>query len=156
MQKGKITVSEQSRTSIPTKEALAQQVHMLRNNLMGPAAEYVMVITVVGRKSGEAYTIPLGYLRDGDSILALNIGGVSNWYKNVQVNPDVTLEIKGETIKARCELVTDPAERAKVFEHYKSERVSNFERLFGVPITASVDELITARDGCVFVRFHPL
>lgn len=156
-------MSEQSQTPgqsfrlpVPPKEALAQQVQMLRNNQMGPAAEYIMVITTTGRKSGKSFTIPIGYLRDGDSILALNSGGGSNWYKNVQVNPEVTLEIKGQTITARGEMVTDPAERAKVFELYKRERGANFERLFGVPISASENELIKARDRCVFVRFYPV
>ena len=142
--------------SVPAKEALAQQVHLLRNNLMGPAAEYIMVITTTGRKSGASFTIPIGYLRDGDTILALNNGGRSNWYKNVRVNPEVMLEIKGKTMKVRSEIITDPAEREKIFEYYKSKSAANFDRLFGIPITTSEDELIQARDRCVFVRFYPI
>jgi deazaflavin-dependent oxidoreductase (nitroreductase family) len=57
----------------------------------------VMLLITVGRKSGRRLTAPLLYLRDGDKVICVaSKGGMDHhplWYRNLQANPDVEVEI---------------------------------------------------------------
>jgi deazaflavin-dependent oxidoreductase (nitroreductase family) len=120
---------------------------------MGQAGNIIMVITTTGRKSGKKFTTPIGYQRDGDTVLAFTVGGVSNWYKNVAQNPLVTLEIKKQTYKMRAAYVTDTQEIKQILELYKREQPTMLPRFFGIPSDVSGDDLMKAAEKVRFVRF---
>lgn len=122
---------------------------------MGPAGNIIMVITTTGRKSGKHIATPIGYQRDGDTVLAFNVGGISNWYKNLAKNPVVTLEIKKKTYQMRGTYITDANEIRQAMELYKREQASMLPRFFGIPADASEDELMKAAERIKFVRFQP-
>ena len=135
------------------KAMLALQVFLLRRNWMGSMGEYIMALTTTGRTSGRRISTPIGYLRDGDTIFAINPYGRSNWFKNMLANPAVELAIQGQTCKAYGELISDPAEIARVFELYRQWQPAVFPRLFGITADAPQDQRIEARDSRKFVRF---
>ena len=60
----------------------------------------VMTVTV-GRRSGQARTTPLFYLRDGENlVLVASRGGTSrhpDWYQNIERTPEVTVQVANET-----------------------------------------------------------
>lgn len=133
------------------------QAFLLRRNWLGALGEEIMVITVTGRKTGRRYATPIGYLRDGETIVALTgADGGSQWYRNVQQNPEVLLEIKGRPLRARAEPITAEAERQRLLALYQRERRANFPRLFGVAADAPADTLAQALATRRFVRFYPL
>lgn len=136
------------------KAAMRFQVWLLRHNLLGALGDEILAITVKGRKSGKTYSTPIGYLRDGETIIALSRG--SNWYKNALAAGEATLEIKGRSFKVRVEAVTDQAERERIFDLYKRDRAKNFTRLFGVPSTAPAEQLRAALATRDFVKFYPI
>jgi deazaflavin-dependent oxidoreductase (nitroreductase family) len=139
------------------KAMMRFQAFLLRRNWMGKMGEEIMVINVTGRKSGKKYATPIGYLSDGDTIVALTNGqNPSNWYRNAVGAPDVMLEIKGQAVRAKAEPVTDPAERQRIFTLYRRERTTNFTRLFGIPAESSESELQKALETRRFVRFEPI
>lgn len=142
---------------IPTfaKAMMRFQAFLLRRNWLGGMGDFVMVITVQGRKTGKRYATPIGYLRDGETILAVNPGGSSNWFRNLLVHPLVTLEIRGQRLSASAEHVTDRSERERIFELYRQDGRA-FQRLFGISPDASAERLRIARDSREFVRFHLL
>src|SRR5690349_7205085 len=57
----------------------------------------VLLLTTVGRKSGQKRTTPLLYLEDGERVLIVGSqGGMSKdplWVRNIEANPDVEIEI---------------------------------------------------------------
>ena len=57
----------------------------------------VLLLTTIGRKSGEKRTTPLLYLEDGQRVLVVGSqGGMSKdplWVKNIEANADVEIEI---------------------------------------------------------------
>ncbi len=67
----------------------------------------VCLVTVTGRKSGKAHTIPLLYLADGaDVVIVASKGGMSKhplWYLNLVANPRCEVEVGRErrTMTAR-------------------------------------------------------
>jgi deazaflavin-dependent oxidoreductase (nitroreductase family) len=71
----------------------------------------VMLLTTTGRKSGKPRTAPLIYLEDGDDlVIVASKGGMSRhpaWYRNLEANPDVEVEIGSERRKMRARRVSD-------------------------------------------------
>ena len=68
--------------------------------------EPIMLLTYTGRKSGQRYTKPLVYMRDGDTIVTVaSKGGVSKhpvWYLNLAANPDCEVELGREKRRMRA------------------------------------------------------
>ena len=75
-------------------------------------------LTTTGRKSGKERTVILLYIKDGDAyvVTASNGGKDANpgWYFNVQSNPEVTIEVKGQRKKAVAEVAT-PEKRKELW-----------------------------------------
>ena len=148
--------TEPRRISPIAKLAFKAQIFLLRRNWMGPAGNIIMVITTTGRKSGKAFTTPIGYQRDGETVVAFNVGGISNWYKNLAQNPLVSLEIKKKTYKMRGVYITDTDEIRRILELYKREQPTMLPRFFDIASEASGDDLMKAAEKVRFVRFHPV
>lgn len=78
----------------------------------------MILVTHKGAKSGKEYTTPLVYSKDGDAvvIIASKAGAPDDpqWYRNMVVNPDVTVEIGTETYAARAR-VAEGAERDRLY-----------------------------------------
>lgn len=149
----------QAQTAAPrspriAKMAMSFQVWLLRRGWLGSLGEEIMVITVAGRKTGRQYSTPIGFLRDGETVIALSRG--SNWYKNAVATGKATIEIKQQKMDVRVEAVKEQAERERIFALYKRERAKNFSRLFGVPVDAPEAELQQALAIRDFVKMTPL
>jgi deazaflavin-dependent oxidoreductase (nitroreductase family) len=70
------------------------------------ARETLLLLTTIGRKSGNAYTTPLSYHRDGDDLIVIgaNLASsrISDWYLNILASPLVTVEVANERLEARA------------------------------------------------------
>lgn len=137
------------------KAAMQLQVFLLRRNWMGAMGEEIMVITTTGRKSGQTFSTPISYLRDGATLIGVSRGSGSNWMKNALHAGQVRLNLRGQDLTARVEPITDEAERRRLFELYLRDRRKNFVRLFGVPAEATPAELQQGLATRRFVRFTP-
>jgi deazaflavin-dependent oxidoreductase (nitroreductase family) len=84
--------------------------------LFGPTSLPGMLLTTTGRKSGQARSSALSFLRDGDRLLVLgsNFGGERHpsWSSNLLTNPDAVAAIGGEEVPVTGALLTgDERER---------------------------------------------
>jgi deazaflavin-dependent oxidoreductase (nitroreductase family) len=66
----------------------------------------ILLLHTTGRKSGREYVHPLIY-RDYDDkyLIVASKGGAPeppDWFQNLEANPDVTVQIKGETFRAKA------------------------------------------------------
>lgn len=147
--------SKPVKVSATSKFAMRGMAFLLRRNWMGKLGNELMVITVKGRKTGKAYSTPIGFLRDGDTVVALtNASGESNWYRNILKNPDAELTIQGKTYAAHAEPVSDQAERQRIFNLYKQERAGTWKYLFDAPLDSGETALQAALAKRAFVRFY--
>jgi deazaflavin-dependent oxidoreductase (nitroreductase family) len=108
--------------------------------------EPIMLLTYTGRKSGQRYTKPLVYMRDGDTIVTVaSKAGVSKnpmWYLNLEANPDCEVEMGREKRRMRAR-VASAEERARYwpqlakmnpdFEIYKARTTREFPILLLTP-----------------------
>lgn len=64
-----------------------------------PGGAPVLLLTTIGRKSGQPRTVPLLYLRDGEHyVVVASKGGMFTnpfWLENLDANPRVDVEISG-------------------------------------------------------------
>ncbi len=78
-----------------------------------------LLLTTRGRKSGEPRTLPLIYARDGEDVLVVaSRGGAPNhprWYLNLEADPDVEVQVKGDRFHARARTAT-AQERPRLWE----------------------------------------
>ena len=89
----------------------------------GPfAGAPILLLTTTGAKTGKQRTNPLAYLPDGERVVvfASKAGAPTNpdWYHNLVAQPDVTIEVDGETRPVRAR-VTQGAERDELFSRQK-------------------------------------
>jgi deazaflavin-dependent oxidoreductase (nitroreductase family) len=79
----------------------------------------ILLLTTKGAKSGNNYTTPLVYTRDGGRhvIIASKGGAPTNpaWFHNLVANPTVTVEVGQEKFEASAS-VTQGDERDRLFE----------------------------------------
>lgn len=65
-----------------------------------------LLLTVIGRRTGSRYLIPLAYLRAGESLVVVaSRGGAAadpHWYRNLRANPEVTLQVGSQQLQARA------------------------------------------------------
>jgi deazaflavin-dependent oxidoreductase (nitroreductase family) len=77
-----------------------------------------LLLTTVGRRSGNVLTLPLIFGRSGDDyVIIASKGGAPThpaWYLNLQANPEVKLQVKAEKFKARARTATG-AERTALW-----------------------------------------
>ncbi|MBN9508423.1 MAG: nitroreductase family deazaflavin-dependent oxidoreductase [Alphaproteobacteria bacterium] len=78
-----------------------------------------LLLTTVGRKSGEKFIFPLFYGEDGNSIIIVaSKGGAPDhpgWYKNLVANPEVEVQIGTRKFKAKTRTVTG-ADRERLWQ----------------------------------------
>src|SRR5919199_903176 len=74
--------------------------------------------TTTGRKSGEERTVPLLYLRDGESFVVVGSnGGTSShpaWWLNLRANPRATVEIGNRRMRVWA-AEAGPSERERLW-----------------------------------------
>lgn len=66
----------------------------------------ILLLTTTGRVSGQEHTTPLIHRTDGDRwVVVASKGGAPEhpgWFKNLQANPEVTIEVPGEKAAVRA------------------------------------------------------
>jgi deazaflavin-dependent oxidoreductase (nitroreductase family) len=78
-----------------------------------------LLLTTVGRKTGEPLTLPLIYGRTGDAyvVIASKGGAPAHpaWYLNLAANPEVGVQVKAERFAARARTASG-AERSALWK----------------------------------------
>ena len=85
----------------------------------------VLLLTTIGRKSGEPRTAPLVFIEDGVNVIVVGSqGGLPKdplWYKNLKANPECRVQIKRRKMKMKARTASpDERERLwpKLVAHY--------------------------------------
>jgi len=103
----------------------------------------VLLLTAIGRRSGEPRTVPVVYLADGERkiVIGSNAGHVRTpaWSHNLQANPDAEVQIRGKRQLVRARVAA--GEEREQLWHRVNEMYEGFDSY-----DANVD-----RDIAVFV-----
>jgi deazaflavin-dependent oxidoreductase (nitroreductase family) len=102
-------------------------------------------ITVTGRRTGRAITIPVWFVADDSGIYLLPVyGSETQWYKNLEKDRNINIDAGTTSQDFRAMLLKDPQAITQVIqqfrEKYKPEEIERWYKGFDVavqiPITA--------------------
>lgn len=96
----------------PTPRAALEQV-----------ADYSTVeITTIGRKTGKPHTKPIWFVYDqGRFYIQSGKGGKTDWYQNLQKNPQIALKVDTLTLRGTAKFITDPQEVARIHGLFRAK-----------------------------------
>jgi len=85
---------------------------------LGPIhGRLVLLLTTTGRKSGKSRVTPLQYDEiDGDIYIGSVRGTKSDWYRNIVMNPKVSIRVKSRQFEGKAEPITDRSRIADFLE----------------------------------------
>ena len=100
-------------------------------------------ITVTGRKSGRAISIPVWFVWEDDKLYLLPVqGSDTQWYKNVLKKPSIRIDARGAEAELRAVPVTDTAQVSSVVEKFRAKYgtkdVKKYYSKFDVAVQAAV------------------
>src|SRR5579864_6597874 len=100
-------------------------------------------ITVTGRKSGRAISIPVWFVFEDGKLYLLPVhGSDTQWYKNVTKNPKMGIDARGEKAELKAVPVTEAKEVKPVIERFRSkygaDDVKKYYSKFDVAVVAEM------------------
>ena len=79
-------------------------------------------ITVTGRKSGRAISIPVWFVLENGKLCLLPVSGPdTQWYKNVLKNPSIQIEAGGAKAELKVAPVKDPKQASSIVEKFRAK-----------------------------------
>ena len=79
-------------------------------------------ITVTGRKSGRAISIPIWFVLEDDTLYLLPVhGSDTQWYKNVLKNPLIRIDARSAEAEFNVVPVTDATQVSSVVEKFRGK-----------------------------------
>jgi deazaflavin-dependent oxidoreductase (nitroreductase family) len=79
-------------------------------------------ITVTGRKSGRAISIPVWFVLEDDKLYLLPVqGSDTQWYKNVLKNPTIRIDARGAEAEFKGVPVTDATQVSSVVKKFRDK-----------------------------------
>ncbi len=115
-----------------------------------------MVIKNIGRKSGKTRYAPVNYcIHQGDLYCLAGFGKISDWYKNILVNPHIEVIHPDGSLAGVAEVVTETDNRTALLRMIlKNAGFAGFFEGFN-PFTVSDEELTRKLDGRPLLRIRP-
>lgn len=99
-----------------------------RNNALkdGLSKSTEITITVTGRKSGRAVSIPVWFVLEDDKLYLLPVqGSDTQWYKNALKNPSIRIEAGGAEGEVQVVPVKDATQVKSVVEKFRKKYGAN-------------------------------
>ncbi len=130
--------------------------YLLRSRLHRLFSGKLLIITVVGRKTGREYANPVGYVSyEGD----LLVGTAARWRRNLRAGEPVRITLRGKEIRADWQVITDEEPITELYRIILEQNPVH-GRFAGISLDAdgSVNraELREAlARGTAVVRLHP-
>src|SRR3954462_3713121 len=79
-------------------------------------------ITVTGRSSGREISIPVWFVREGDTLYLVPVNGSdSDWYRTELKNPALRLSEGDTDLTPRATPITDPAEVDQILDEFRGK-----------------------------------
>jgi deazaflavin-dependent oxidoreductase (nitroreductase family) len=100
-------------------------------------------ITVAGRKSGRAISIPVWFVLEDATLYLVPVqGSDTQWYKNVLKNPTIRIDARGVDAEVKVALITDAKRVSPVVEKFRgkygADDVKKYYSKFDVAVVAQI------------------
>jgi hypothetical protein len=128
---------------------------ILRSPLHGLMSKKRMLLTFRGRTSGNVYTIPVSYLREGETIVCFTD---SPWWKNLRSGAPVRLRLVGRDVAGVAEAIRTDTEAIvnglqKLLLKIPGD-ARYYQGMLGPHGQLSASDLLRAAYSNVMIRIH--
>ncbi len=122
-----------------------------------PLTGYIMVMRVIGRRTGKVRLTPVNYAIYKGKVYCISGGRkTSDWYKNLLANPEVELILPGGCLYARVEEVAALDDRCLIVRRIlQNAGFAGFFEGYN-PWRISDEDLMQKSSDLPLMRFHPL
>lgn len=122
-----------------------------------PIGGYLLLLRARGRRSGVVRETPLSYvIGEGSAWVMASLGVRTQWFRNLQADPQVEVLLPGRVVACRAAEERDPATRRRMLPVF-IRGIGAPGRMGGVdPRTATDDEIVDAYDWVPLVRLVPV
>ena len=102
-----------------------------------------LTITVTGRKSGRAISLPVWFVWEDGTLYLLPVNGSdTQWYRNALQNPSIRIDLRGEGAEAGAVPVTDAKQVSSVVDKFRARYgagdVKKYYSKFDVAVVAEI------------------
>jgi deazaflavin-dependent oxidoreductase (nitroreductase family) len=123
------------------------------------ASDIVLLLTTIGCKSGQRRVTPLQFDElEGEYFIGSARGIEADWFRNIQANPNVEVQIQDHSFRAKAEPVTDAIRIADFLELRLKRRPRMMRvlmRLEGLPANHTRADLEAFAAGKAMVVIRP-
>ncbi len=96
-------------------------------------------ITVKGRRTGRAISLPVWFVLEDDRLYLLPVRGSHNhWFRNLQADPTLTIQAHGRRLTTRARPVQDPGLVRRVADQFRakygSDQVARYYSVFDAAV----------------------
>jgi deazaflavin-dependent oxidoreductase (nitroreductase family) len=116
-----------------------------------------MLITVTGRRTGKRYSTPVGFYKDGENLWVLT-NRDRTWWRNVKSGADVSLLLKGKTVRALAEVELEKGSvEERMLEYIR--RIPMAAKSLGIRVenkTPNLDDVARVAKDRLFVKIQPV
>jgi deazaflavin-dependent oxidoreductase (nitroreductase family) len=114
-----------------------------------------MLITVTGCRTGKRYSTPVGFYKDGENLWVLT-NRDRTWWRNVKGGADVSLLLKGKTVRALAEVELEKGSVEERMLDYM-RRIPMAARSLGIRVenkTPNLDDVARVAKDRLFVKIQ--
>lgn len=126
----------------------------LRSPFHGAMSSRLMLLTFTGRKTGKKFSTPVGYVRQGNTLLVFTH---SPWWKNLIGGAPVTVRLAGRDLNGTGRPVDDPITLKQMVRDLiaaNGEARSRQMGLWSDNADASPEAVKQAMQGTIFIRIE--
>jgi len=120
---------------------------------------FILLLTTTGRKSGLPRTTPLQFeVVNGAYYIGSARGAQADWFRNIRLEPQVTVRVKNHVFDGLAEPVTDPARITDFLElrlHRHPRMVGKILQMEGLPSRPTRSQLEEYALRLAMVIIHP-
>ncbi len=107
-------------------------------------------ITVIGRRSGRAITVPVWFVFEENALWLLPVyGSETQWYRNLRADPAITIRAGSERRTLRARAVKEPRAVRKVIrwfrQKYTPEEIARWYRGLDAAVKVAVGRAAAPR-----------
>jgi hypothetical protein len=121
-----MTDTQVAQVELPQDKPPAWANSLMKWALMAPGiqrmvGEGVALLGFTGHKTGNSYTIPVSYYREGDIVTVIT-KRQRNWWRNFEKPTEVTLRLAGRDYTGKAGIKTDDEENLDFMTDYLAKR----------------------------------
>jgi len=120
----------------------------------------ILLLEHTGRKSGKKYFTPLQFEKIDDLYyVGAGRGSKADWYRNIQANPGVHVQVGRVVFDARAECICEP-DKVMIFLKFRFKRhplmMGLMMRFHSLPMHPTDDQLLDLGKTLAIVALHPV